>query len=464
MALDLQNRPESPYSGGPFWKIRLPVLHYPIDWAMLITGIITSPTAMGIAAIWSSTLGIPIEYCISMFILTFIVYLIPTVFGDPAQHGAITAGIPLYIMYLINYPEGIERIHAAVAMQICLAFILFVLAFTKSADKITKWVPASVKAGILLGAAIASAIKLFNPADKYVQFTPVSVTCAVTVVLFLMFSKRIQILGKKNRTINSIASFSITFGMISAAIVGLIAGEVKIPDNLFSRVLTPWNVDWIVKNLSIFGIGLPPLKYFISGFPMGIVAYILCFGDVLVVDALIQDVNNSPNRAHEFVNFQVTRNYIFCGLRNLFHGLFMPYMTMCGPAFVAGTAMACQRTRLADKKMLPMYWSASTMILWGGLIAFMIYPVVTFFAQIANQSAGINFIIQCFVCTYAAFGMCHNDTERGIAGIMAGSLVIADYVKLFGSNFFAAPAVGLAIGILLHLLLETGGGKEEEAT
>lgn len=452
-------RPESPSGGGAFWKLRIPFIHYPIDKAMFVTGLINSASATGIAAIWSSTLGIPLDICISMFVFTFMIYLIPTFFGDPAQHGAITAGTPLYITWLMHFEQGPDRIHAVVAMQLCLAAILILLSLTGSAGRIARMVPDSVKAGILLGAAVSSGIRLLSPSEKYMQTAPVSVLCAVLVVLFIMFSARVRRWGEKVPAVNRLAGFSVTFGMLTALVVGLLSGEVSIPRDLTAHFFTPLNTEWIRDNLSVFGIGFPPARFFLSAFPMALVAWILCFGDVLVVETLIGDVNASPNRTHEYVRFSVNRNYLFCGLRNIVHGLFLPYMTMCGPAYVAGTAMTCQRTKLADKKTLSMYWSANASVLWGELVAFLIFPVITFWSAIATQSAAINFMIQCFVCSYAALGLCKTDTARGIAGVMAAALIAADYVELFGSGFFAAPVVGLAVGIVLHLLLERNGEK-----
>ena len=107
-----ENRPEQPYTGGPL-KLRIPFVHYRIEYQDFIQGAILSCVPLGITAAMVKVLGIPIEVAVLMVVINNFLYLLHTSFGDPSVSGWITAGIPLYISYLTGFEIGPERITGA---------------------------------------------------------------------------------------------------------------------------------------------------------------------------------------------------------------------------------------------------------------------------------------------------------------------------------------------------------------
>ncbi len=123
-----ENRPELPYTGGPL-KLRIPFVHYRIEYQDFIQGMILSCVPLGITAAMVKVLGIPIEVAVLMVVINNFLYLLHTSFGDPSVSGWITAGIPLYISYLMGYEAGPERIQALIALQVLVGCIFLFLLF-----------------------------------------------------------------------------------------------------------------------------------------------------------------------------------------------------------------------------------------------------------------------------------------------------------------------------------------------
>jgi len=64
---------------------------------------------------------------------------------------------------------------------------------------------------------------------------------------------------------------------------------------------------------------MPPLELWISGISLAIIAYILAFGDILVLETMIKDCNET--RTDEKIIFEVPRNHLITAIRNIFQGL-----------------------------------------------------------------------------------------------------------------------------------------------
>ncbi len=124
-----ENGQELPSAGG-ILKLRIPFVHYRIEYQDFIQGAILSCVPLGITAAMVKILGIPIEVAVLMVVINNFLYLLHTSFGDPSISGWITAGIPLYISYLTGFDAGPERIKALIALQILVGGIFLVLGVT----------------------------------------------------------------------------------------------------------------------------------------------------------------------------------------------------------------------------------------------------------------------------------------------------------------------------------------------
>jgi len=420
-------------------KLRLPFFHYKIEIPDWIQGAILSVVPMSVTAIMMDVLGIPFEIAIAFVILNNFLYLLHTHFGDPAIAGWITAGIPLYVGFLSGFPEGDERILALIALQLTLAFIFLLMGVFKGADTLVKRLPMSLKAGILLGAGFAAVFGEFSP-DGRIWTMPITILLGSAFAFFMMFSNTAAPLRQKYRFFRYVAQFGIAIPFALAYIFGIIIGEVGKPEISWTLVSLPINE--IISSYSIFAVGIPELSYFIKALPLAIAAYIIAFGDVLVMNSLLGQADKV--RTDEKLKFSPGRNSIISSIRNFILGIFMPFLPLAGPQWTAGQVLVLNRYMNNDRSVVDSYWGGATGIYWGMSIALLLGPLVTLFQPGINIGMSLTLLIQGYLCGYLALEMLSQKTnlERGIA-VIVGAILATQ-----------GAAWGLGVGILLWLLLE----------
>lgn len=420
-------------------KLRLPFIHYKIEIPDWIQGAILSVVPMSVTAIMMDVLGIPFEIAIAFVILNNFLYLLHTHFGDPAIAGWITAGIPLYVGFLSGFPEGDERILALIALQLTLAFIFLLMGVFKGADTLVKRLPMSLKAGILLGAGFAAVFGEFSP-DGRIWTMPITILLGSAFAFFMMFSNTAAPLRQKYRFFRYVAQFGIAIPFALAYIFGIIIGEVGKPEISWTLVSLPINE--IISSYSIFAVGIPELSYFIKALPLAIAAYIIAFGDVLVMNSLLGQADKV--RTDEKLKFSPGRNSIISSIRNFILGIFMPFLPLAGPQWTAGQVLVLNRYMNNDRSVVDSYWGGATGIYWGMSIALLLGPLVTLFQPGINIGMSLTLLIQGYLCGYLALEMLSQKTnlERGIA-VIVGAILATQ-----------GAAWGLGVGILLWLLLE----------
>lgn len=429
---------EQPSMLGPL-KLRLPFIHYKMEFPDWIQGAILCVVPMGVTAIMMDVLGIPFELAIAFVIINNFLYLLHTHFGDPSIAGWITAGIPLYVGFLSGFPEGDARILALIALQLTIAVIFLVMGLFKGADVLVKKLPTSLKAGILLGAGFAAIYGEFAATGR-VWTMPVTILLGAALGFFMMFSKTAEPLRQKYSAFRYMAQFGIAFPFALSYVFGIIIGEVSAPNISWSFVPLP--IGEIVSNYSVFGVGFPGFDYFLKALPLAVAAYIIAFGDVLVGSSILKKADEV--RKDEKVVFSPNRNSIIVSIRNFIEGIFMPYLPLSGPQWTAGQVLVVNRYMNNSRQQVDSYWGGATGIFWGMSIALMLGPVVSFFQPGINIGMALTMLIQGYLCGYLAMEILKDRTnlERGIA-IIIGAVLATQ-----------GAAWGLGIGIVLWLLLE----------
>ncbi|WP_307338004.1 hypothetical protein [Caldalkalibacillus uzonensis] len=429
---------EQPYILGPL-KLRLPSIHYGMEFPDWIQGAILCVVPMSITAIMMDSLGIPFELAIAFVIINNFLYLLHTHFGDPSIAGWITAGIPLYVSFLAGFPEGDARIQALIALQLMVAFIFLFMGLFKGADTLVKKVPVSLKAGILLGAGMAAVYGQFAEGGR-VWSMPITILTGAALGFFMMFSKTAAPLREKYGFFRYIAQFGIAVPFFIAYMFGIMIGEVTPPRIDWSFVSLP--LGEIFATYSIFAVGMPPVEYFVQAFPLALAAYIIAFGDILVVNSLLK--NADEVRKDEKLVFSPNRNSIICSIRNFFMGSFMPFLGLCGPQWTGGQVLVLNRYMHNSREQVDSYWGGATGLFWGMSIALMIGPIVTLFQPGVNIGMTLTMLIQGYICGYLAMTMLKTEgnLQKGIAAITGAVLASK------GASW------GLGVGIVLFLLLE----------
>ncbi len=460
MAMTREYGKEQPFTGGPL-KIRVPFVHYRVEYQDFIQGVILSCVPLGITAAMVKFLGIPIEVAVLMVVINNFFYLLHTTFGDPSISGWITAGIPLYIAHLTSFEMGPERIKALIALQLLVGLIFLVMGATGITKAVISRFPISMRSGILLGAGFASLMRVFDPTEPFIGKMPIAFLVASLASFFILFSVRALEYRKRYGWFAWIAGFGIAPGFVLGYLVGLITGEIDAPVGVFDRFIIELPFGEMLGSFSAIGLGMPSLNHWVAGISLAIVAYVLAFGDILVLEAMIQDA--SAARKDEHVPFQVSRNHLITAFRNIFEGIHLPFLPLCGPQWTGGQALVVNRYKHATPDQEPSYWGGATSLFWGMSIGMVFHPLVQIILPAKMIGFGLTLLIQGYLCIYIAFAMCETNVQRGIAGVMGAVLVSANYVKIWGSPFWSGPTLALIIGTILYFSLEHYTEAEKEA-
>lgn len=445
------NPKEAKYAAG-ILKLRLPFIHYRIEYQDFIQGAILCCVPLGITAAMVKILGMPIEVAVLMVVINNFFYLCHTSFGDPSLAGWITAGVPLYIAYLTGFDPGPERIQALIALQVLVGGIFLFLGVTGITKHVIKNFPISMRAGILLGAGFASLMRVFDPGQPFFGNIPVSFSVAALGSFFILFSAKAIRFRKQSGLFAWIAGFGIAPGFIMGYAVGIISGEIPLPTGMFDRFFISMPVGDMLNSFSALGVGLPPLELWLSGISLAVIAYILAFGDILVLETMIKDCNQA--RKDEAIIFEVPRNHLITAFRNIFQGFAVPFLPLCGPQWTGGQALVVNRYKHSTPAQQPSYWGGAASIFWGMSLAMVFHPLVQLILPGKLIGFGLTLLIQGYLCVYLAFSICTTNVQRGIAGVMGAALVSANYVMLWDNPLWSGPTMALIVGTILYFALE----------
>jgi len=439
--MSVQKRPtggEQPSALGAL-KLRVPFVHYKLEIPDILQGAILCVVPLSITALMTSVLGIPFEIAVAFVLFNNILYLLHTHFGDPTVAGWITAGIPLYVAFLMGYPEGEARILALIALQLTVALVFLGLGVFKGADSLVRKMPMSLKAGILIGAGVSAVMGEFA-ADGRVWTMPITILTGAVLGFFMLFSETAGPLRARYGFFRFVAQYGIAIPFLIAYVFGLIIGEVEMPVIEWGFTTIP--VGTILQEYSIIGLGIPPFQYFIDAIPLALAAYIIAFGDILVMDSLFKNADSA--RKDEKLVFSPRRNSIIVGIRNTLHGIFAPFISLSGPAWTGGQALVINRYMNNPRSVMDSYWGGATSLYWGMTIAIVLVPVVTLFKPGLNIGMALTLLIQGYLCGYLAIEMLERESnlERGVAIIVGSVLAVK------------GAAWGLGIGLVLWLALE----------
>lgn len=420
-------------------KVRIPGVHYKIEMPEVLQGMILCVVPLSITAVMTQVLGIPFEIAVAFVVINNFLYLLHTSFGDPAVSGWITAGLPLYIAYLLGFPEGEARILALIALQVTLAAVFIGMGIFKGADSLVKRMPNSIKAGILIGAGFSSVSTQFA-AEGRIWTMPITILTGALFAFFMLFSETAKPLRDRYSFFRFVAQYGIAIPFLLAYVFGLVIGEVPMPS--FQWGIIDFPIKEMIANYTVIGLGLPPLQYFMDAVPLAVAAYIIAFGDILVIDSLFKSADKA--RPDEKLTFSPQRNSIICGVRNFVQGLFAPIIGMAGPSWTAGQVLVVSRYINTGRKGMDSYWGGATSIYWGMSFAMMLLPVVSLLKPGLNVGMAITLLIQGYLCGYLAIEILAKGTnlQRGVAVIIGSVLAIK------------GAAWGLGIGLILYFFLE----------
>ena len=427
---------EAPYWPVGLFKVRLPFIHYRFEISDYMQGLLMCAVDLAAIPLMTEFLGMPFEVALAVVILNGLLYLTHHLLGDPVVPGWITPAIPLLMAYCSQFPEGPERVHALIAFQLMLGAFSIGLGMTGMARKVVSLVPSALKAGIIMGAGLSAVVTVFKEGGRFDSF-PWTISIAIGIAFYLVFSIHFQELKKRNRFWWNFAKLGIFPIILLAVIVAPIFGEA------------PWpSIEWgfsqpdfvtLFNEYTVFGLGMPPLMMFITAIPTVFAAYLVVFGDVLGAKAILGEADHV--RRDEKVDFNPDRSHLIFGGRNAFMSIFGPDVAMCGPQWSAMQVVITERFKGGAKAMKSIYGGVGS-FRWGTNTGLLLLPVVTLVQPILGVALALTLLIQGYVSVRLGIMEARSQRDLGIAGVIGAVLAIK------GAGW--AFAIGLGLCLLIY--------------
>ena len=161
-------------------QVKLPILHYRLEGPELLQGVLMIAVGLSTVPVLQETLGMSYSAALTAVAIAEALGLLHVTFGDPVVPGWIASALPLVLVYMANYAVGIEAAHALIALQLIVGLLFVLLGATGLAHKLMTWIPGSLKAGILFGAAVEALGRIFGEGGYLSQY-PLSVGAGAVV-------------------------------------------------------------------------------------------------------------------------------------------------------------------------------------------------------------------------------------------------------------------------------------------
>jgi hypothetical protein len=426
---------EQPYwPVGPF-KVRLPFVHYRWETAEMLQALIMFVVSLAMIPLLEQYLGVPHEVALGFVVVCGIGYLLPALLGVAFVPGWITPAIPMVLVFLGRFEPGPEAIQALFALQFIVFLIFFILGITGLGRVLVHLVPASLQAGIIIGAGIASLTGEIQAGGRLAN-TPISLVFGSLFAVFLMFSPAFQAWSAKIPMVRRIAVYGIVPAVVMAIAVGWAVGEYPLPTIQWGITKPDFVGMW---SYLPFSVGFPGLDVFLLAVPTAVICYVIAFGDMVVGRTLIARIEHL--RDDETIDFSSTRLHYVTALRNLLHAFFAPYPGLCGPIWTAVMATMAERYKFGREAMDSIYSGAGTFWITGFLALFFL-PLVTLFQPVLPIALSLTMVLTGYICLFAGMEKVTTTVERGVAGTTGVVLAI------YGAGW------GLAVGVLLYVFVQ----------
>lgn len=428
---------EQPYIPlGPF-KVRIPIIHHEWQWTECLAAMFLGVACLGAGVgVTMNVFGIEDFYIALTFgVMNGLCYYLPALLGDPVVPGWITPALPLTINYLSGFAIGTERIHAMIALQMIVAFLFLIMGTTGIGRKLVQAIPISIKAGIVIGSGISAGMNVLN---ARIPIAPYTVVVCIIIAYIFLFSKAFLQLAEKSSFWKMVRNQGIVPAQLFAIILAPIIFK-EIPSPKIEWGLTPINFSYILENYTIFGLGLPSAKIFITAIPMAFTAYIIAFSDFILAKEIVEDA--TANRDDEKIEFDAGRSNLVSAIRNIIMALFAPWVPMCGPLWASGLLTITERYK-RGYNTLRSYWGGVGTFRAATILAVLCLPLVTLIKPAFGIFFGLTMAVQAYACGNIGMKMADSPTSRGIASVMGVILAVK------------GPTLGIISGIILWIIIE----------
>ena len=138
---------------------------------------------------------------------------------------------------------------------------ILLLGLTGFGKVLVEMIPRGLKAGIILGAALAAFYQVFFEDFETYMLQPISMTVAITLCVITTFSNPYKLLASKSKFFAIVGSLGLLPGFLIAGLVAYWTNELQ------------FNIEWgfkipeimsLIEKTSPFYIGFPDMQMFID--------------------------------------------------------------------------------------------------------------------------------------------------------------------------------------------------------
>ncbi|PRB82054.1 hypothetical protein [Pseudomonas sp. MYb185] len=434
------SKPELPgWRWGPF-IFRLPFYHTRLYWPEALQGLfVAAATGLSLVPLMTMFFGLTFEEAVALSMLHSILIGSALIFfGEPYAPGWITPALPLVLAFVLgSYEDPVLRFQAMTAISLNFALLLFILGVSGLGKKFVLWLPDTLKAGIILGAAIAALKRVFiDDAERFLLQQPIITTLACAVCLIFAFSLPMARLKEKYHLVALIGAMGLLPGFLLAALVGPLVGEVSYEIE-WGILIPPVGDLWL--KVSPFAIGWPSAEMFIKGIPLALITYVILFGDIVTGNEMIRE--GMATRKDEHIDINPNRTHLSLAIRNGLMGLFAPFFPTQGALWTGVHVIIVQRWKQGRRAMDSLHSGLVSYYLMGIPVLFVLLPLVTGLRPLLGVALSLTLVLTGFACAYIAMAIPRNNTSRGAVVLIGTGLALFE------------PWIGLLFGIITTLLL-----------
>jgi len=422
---------------GPF-VLRIPFIHTRFVLPELLQGIcVAGATGLALVPVMVASFGLSFDEAVTMAMIhTLLISAAWICFGDPLAPGWLTPALPFIFAFVLgggNTPE--QQFQLMTALSLNFAALLIILGVTGMGAKLVQLVPNVLKGGIILGAAIAAFMRIFDLSEgstEALAVAPIAATAA------LAFSKPFQRMAAGAPMLAKIAGLGLLPAFVVAGVVGWLTGEMQ------------WNIRWglldvpthaasLWEKASPMQIGWPSVEMFIASAPLAFITYILFFGDLVTGDAMIKNADSM--RPDEKLDVNSSRAHMSTGIRNAVMGVFAPFFGTQGVLWTGIQVIVLKRWVTGRDKMDSIFDGIAGYYVYGLPVLFIVLPIVTLLQPLLPIALAVTLLLTGFACATLALTQVTDTTERGAMTLTAMAFALFD------------PWLGLAAGIVTIMIV-----------
>ena len=426
---------------GPF-TLRIPFIHLRFRAGEFFQGMVISGATAFAAVPIAMGLGLTFEEGVALsFIAGTLIGAGPIFFGEPMAPGWVTPAVPIVIAAFAAkgqfngvYDPAVFQFMAAMCIEFTL--LLFIMGITGWGKKLIEIIPNGLKAGIILGAALAAFYQVFVTDLDKLMIQPISMGLAISLCVITTFSEPFKRLALNNKFFKVVGSLGLLPGFVLAALVAFLLNEVtfniewgfRIPDvvSLFNRT-------------SPLAIGFPSIDMYLEAIPLVVIGYTLLFGDLITGTEVLNDAQTQ--RPDEPLDVNLDRSHLSVAMRNFLGLLVNPFFPTQGALWTGVHVVVAERWKKGPKEMPSIFDGLGSYYLMGIPFLYVTLPFITLMKPLMQMALTLTLILTGFACAYVAMAIPKKNSE------MASALLIAVF-----KTFFSAW-IGLLIGILLSIFV-----------